>query len=188
MKAYLIPGWGEDLKSRNYGAVLKVYKEHGYEPQFITVDWKYKTIDDWVEEVKRKISKQDFQNSLLSGFSFGAMTSLVLAAEYQNPKRLLLFSLSPYFGEDIPSLKKWWLDAIGKKRVENFKRLPMAPLAPKIKCPTIIFAGTREGKELQHRADEAYKRTKNSKLILMSGAKHDVGDPKYVEAIRKVLK
>jgi hypothetical protein len=59
MKAYLIPGWGEDLKDRNYQAVLDVYTAAGYEPKFVGIDWNYKLIDDWVEEVKEKISKRN---------------------------------------------------------------------------------------------------------------------------------
>jgi predicted alpha/beta hydrolase family esterase len=188
MKAYLIPGWGEDLNDRDYSSVLATYKKCGYAPQFVPINWKHRTIDDWTEEVKLKITKQDLQSSLLSGFSWGAMTALVLAAEYQNPKRLLLFSLSPYFAEDLPSLKKWWLDAAGKRRVANFKKLPMASLAAKINCPTIIFAGLKEGKQIEKRAREANLKIKKSKLIMLDGVKHDVADPRYIEAIRKALK
>ena len=101
MKAYLIPGAGEDLKSRDYGAVLKIYKDLGYQPEFVPIDWKYKTIDDWVEQVRTEISKKDLRNSLLSGFSWGSMIAVAIAADY-NPKQLLLFSLSPYFKEDFP--------------------------------------------------------------------------------------
>ncbi|MGA3150516.1 MAG: hypothetical protein ABSD10_02815 [Candidatus Saccharimonadales bacterium] len=187
MKAYLIPGWGEDLKDRNYKSVLDIYGAAGYDPKFVTIDWNYKTIDDWVKEVKNKILKKDLENSLLSGFSFGAITSLVLAAEYANPKKLLLFSLSPYFSEDIPYLKGWWLKAIGRKRVQNFKALPMSPLASHIKCPTLIFAGSKEGKQLEKRAREANRKIKKSKLILLDGVKHDIAAPKYVEAIREEL-
>lgn len=164
-----------------------MYKQFGYEPHFVTIDWRYKTINDWVEQVKSKISKRELENSLLSGFSWGAMTSLVLASEYINPKRLLLFSLSPYFAEDIPSLKTWWLKRTGKRRTENFRRLSMVSLSVKIKCPTTIFVGSKEGKELNYRVNEAHKRIKNSKLILMNGVKHDVANPKYIEAIKKEL-
>ena len=58
MKAYLIPGAFEDIKSRNYQAVLDVYKNLGYQPKFIKIDWKYKTIDDWVQQTKLAIPKK----------------------------------------------------------------------------------------------------------------------------------
>ena len=191
MKAYLIPGAFEDLKARDYQAVLDVYKKLGYQPEFVQIDWKYKTIDDWVEEVKSKISKQDLQDSLLSGFSWGAMTAIALAAEYQNPKKLLLFSLSPYFAEDLPYVKEAWLKWAGKHRIATLKKLYMNELAAKIDCPTIIFIGGKEVSkysDMKRRTREAHKRIKASHLVVIDGVKHDVSDPKYVKAIGKALK
>lgn len=185
----MIPGSGEDLKSRNYQAVLNLYKQLGYQPEFVPIDWKYKTIDDWVEQVKQKISKIELENSLLSGFSFGSMVALAIAAEV-NPKQLLLFSLSPYFKEDMPlssRYEKW----AGKRKTENFKHFSFDKLASKIKCPTMLFVGSKEiskYEDTDHRSEEAKKRIKGSKLIVVEGIAHDVGDPKYVEAIRKEMK
>ena len=191
MKAYLIPGAFEDLKSRDYQAVLDVYKKLGYEPRFIKIDWKYKTIDDWVEQVQAKLSKENVQDSLLSGFSWGAMIALVLAAKYYSPKKLLLFSLSPYFAEDLPYVKKPWLKWAGKHRVAAFKELKMNELATKIRCPTTIFIGDKEVSkysDMKRRTHEAHKRINGSKLVIIKGVKHDVGDPLYVKAIKNTLK
>jgi pimeloyl-ACP methyl ester carboxylesterase len=187
MKAYLIPGWGEDLKDRNYQAVLDVYTAAGYEPKFVGIDWNYKLIDDWVEEVKEKISKKELESSLLSGFSFGAMISLILAAEYASPQKLLLFSLSPYFAEDIPKLKKSWIKGIGKRKAERFRSLPFAPLAKEVTGPTYIFTGTKEGQEIERRAKNANQKIKDSRLIMVDGAGHDVSSPKYVKEINDLL-
>jgi len=191
MKAYLIPGAFEDLKSRDYQAVLDVYKKLGYEPRFIKIDWKYKTIDDWVEQVQAKLSKENVQDSLLSGFSWGAMIALVLAAKYYSPKKLLLFSLSPYFAEDLPYVKKPWLKWAGKHRVATFKHLKMNELAVKIQCPTVIFIGDKEVSkysDMKRRTREAHKRIQGSKLVIIKGVKHDVGDPLYVKATENALK
>src|ERR1700733_3584979 len=121
MKAFLIPGSGEDLESGGYKEILKLYKSRGYEPHFVPIKWNYRTIDDWVKEVNAQMPKKDLENSLLSGFSFGAMIALVIAAQ-TNPKQLLLFSLSPYFKEDFP-LPKHYETWAGKRRIENFKKL-----------------------------------------------------------------
>lgn len=191
MKAYLVPGSGEDLKSRDYRAVLNLYKELGYEPEFVSIDWKYKTIDDWVEQVKLKISKQELGDSLLSGFSWGSMIALTLAAEYKSPQKLFLFSLSPYFAEDLPHVKETWLRWAGKRRVAKFKQLSMNKLADRINCPTTIFIGSKEVSkysDMKRRTKEAHKRIKGSKVIEIDDVRHDVGDPKYVEAIRKELR
>ena len=188
MKAYLIPGSGEDLKSRDYPAVLEMYKQLGYEPRFVPVDWKYKTIDDWIAQVKKKISKKDIKSSLLSGFSFGSMIALGVAAQ-TNPKKLLLFSLSPYFAEDFPKQEKD-LKRIGKRRIEKFKSLSFSKTVGKINCPTLLFVGGEEikkYKDTNHRSKKAHQEISNSKLIVVQGVGHNVSDPKYVEAIRKEL-
>jgi pimeloyl-ACP methyl ester carboxylesterase len=190
MKAYLIPGAFEDLKSRDYQAVLDVYKAAGYEPEFIKIDWKYKTIDDWVEQVQTMFSKEDIQNSLLSGFSWGSMVALKLAADYAAPKKLFIFSLSPYFAEDLPTVKKPWFKWAGKRRTAAFKQLKMNELAAKIKCPTTIFIGSKERSkysEMKRRTREAHRRIKGNNLVVIEGAKHDVGDSRYVKAIKKEL-
>jgi esterase/lipase len=186
MKAYFIPGAFEDLNSSNYKAVLDVYKDVGYDPKFVKIDWAYRTMDDYVEQARGEISKGDLPNSLLSGFSFGSIIALSIAAAV-NPKRLLLFSLSPYFKEDFPITKSWEVWA-GKKRVENLRKLSFNELAPKIQCPTILFAGTKEVRRYgDKREREAHKRIAGSKYIIIPGVGHDVTHPKYVEAVREEL-
>ncbi len=190
MKAYLIPGAFEDLKDRGYQAVLDIYKECGYQAEFIRIDWKYKTIDDWVEQVKTKIPKEDLRNSLLSGFSWGSMIALAISAEHTNPKKLLLFSLSPYFAEDLPNVKKPWFKWAGKYRVAAFKNFSMNKLAAKIDCPTTIFIGSKEVSkysDMRRRTREAHKRIKGSRVIEIKDVAHDVGNPKYVQAVEKSL-
>lgn len=189
MKAYLIPGNGEDLKSRDYQAVLDIYKELGYEPHFVPIKWNYKTIDDWVDQVNQQLSKKDIENSLLSGFSFGSMIALAIAAQV-NPNKLLLFSLSPYFKEDMP-LKPSWEKWAGKRKTANFKRFSMDKLATRVSCPTQVFIGSKEVSRypnMNMRAKEAAKRIPGSKLVIVGGVGHDVGDPKYVASIMKELK
>jgi pimeloyl-ACP methyl ester carboxylesterase len=190
VKAYLIPGAFEDLKSRDYQAVLDVYKKHGYEPEFVRIDWKYKTIDDWLEQVKTKIPKKNLGRSLLGGFSWGAMIALTVASEYTNPNKLFLFDLSPYFSEDLESAKGWWLKWAGKKRVESFKRLRINDLAGKIICPTVLFLGVGDRKGLARiskRVKDANHRISGSRLVTIKDVGHDVADPKYVKAVDEAL-
>lgn len=186
MKAYLIPGWGEDLNDRNYEAILNVYKQAGYEPQFLPITWSYRTIEDWVEEIKNKLSKNQIQNSLLSGFSFGAMTAFSVAGTYQNPKKLHLFSLSCYYNDDKP--KTSWLQSIGKRRAASFKAINFSKLASNIKCSTDIYCGSKEGPEMLHRANQANKAIASSRLFIVDGVSHDATDPQYVRTIKTALK
>jgi pimeloyl-ACP methyl ester carboxylesterase len=185
MKAYLIPGWGEDLKDRNYQLVLDVYNRAGYQPEFLPINWNRRTIEDWVEEVKIKLSKHDIRDSLLSGFSFGAVTALSVAGTYQSPERLMLFSLSSYYNGDNP--KPSWLKDIGKKRTVSFSAIDFQKLAANIKSPTNIFCGSKEGPEMLHRAGQANKAIRSSKLFIVDGVSHDVTDPEYIKAIETAL-
>lgn len=189
MKAFLIPGNGENLKTRNYQGVLDLYKQFGYEAVFVPIHWKYKTINDWTKQVTDFICKEDLQNSLLSGFSFGSIIAFSVAAQV-NPRRLLLFSLSPYFQEDMPWPKKYeeWA---GKRRTQAFRKLYFNTLAAEIKCPTTIFLGSKEKEKYQdmwYRSQAAHEKIPNSKLVLVKGVAHDVGDPHYIKAIEQILK
>jgi alpha/beta superfamily hydrolase len=188
MKAFLIPGSGENLKSRNYQAVLNIYKCHGYDPVFVPIKWRYSTIKDWTKQVEATISKKELADSLLSGFSFGAMIAFNVAAN-TNPKQLFLFSLSPYFKEDMPLPKKYEMWA-GKRRIAAFRELSFNQLATSINCPTTIFLGSKESKkyaDMRRRREEAHKHIKNSELISVADTAHDVSAPHYLEAIDKKL-
>lgn len=161
----------------------------GYEPHFIQINWKYRILDDWVEQVSAKIPKSELQKSLLSGFSFGSMIAIGVAA-ITNPEKLLLFSLSPYFEEDRPfpaKYQKWH----GKRRIANFKKLSFNQLASQIKCPTWIFVGNKEIEKYPdttgRRVKTAHRIIADSKLVKIDDVGHDVGDPAYVKAIKKAL-
>lgn len=188
MKAYLIPGNGEDLKTRDYAAVLKVYKSLGYDPKFVPIQWRYRTIDDWIAQVESKIPKKDIQNSLLSGFSYGSMIALGIAAK-TSPKKLLLFSLSPYFKEDTPFPAKYY-KWHGKRRMKNFENFSFDRLAKRIHCPNLLFIGSKEQvkyKDIAQRSADASRKLKHNQLIVVKDAGHDVADPKYIEVIKKAL-
>jgi pimeloyl-ACP methyl ester carboxylesterase len=188
MKTILfIPGFPETINSRNYGSAIKALESKGYKVKFVQIDWARKTITDWVAEFETVYIQHDPSETILAGFSYGAMTAFI-AASHQNPAALWLFSLSPYFADDLPKLKQWWLKEIGKKRVDSFKKLDFPPLARKIACPTLIFYGEKEGIEwpwVKERAEEAHRFIKNSQLFEVPGADHDVADPRYIEVIKE---
>lgn len=185
----MIPGSGEGLKDRDYGAVLKMYRSLGYDPEFVPIDWNYKIFDDYVEQIKNLIPRSDLEKSLLSGFSWGAMLALIVSAQYANPRKLVLCSLSPYFAENLPHTKESWLKWAGKRRVKNLANYSIRELAPSIQSPTVLFIGDAERKKYGDKIDmEANKLIKNSKYIVIGGGvSHDVADPKYIAAIKNEL-
>jgi predicted alpha/beta hydrolase family esterase len=110
----LLPGNTETLETRDYPGLIKAIEKAGYKVKFIPIKWKYADINDWVAQLHKEYVKHDPKNTILAGFSFGAMTVFVEAAR-RLPAELWLFSLSPYFAEDLDILDPKWLQGIGKK-------------------------------------------------------------------------
>ena len=106
MKTVLfVPGFQEDLTTRDYASVLTAITERGYDVKFVPIKWARTTITEWVEELDIEYAKYDPVNTVLAGFSYGSMTAFMSAVK-RNPAELWLFSFSPYFSDDMPKLKK----------------------------------------------------------------------------------
>lgn len=119
------------------------------------------------------------------------MTCLV-AATQRNPSELWLFSLSPYFAEDIRSknMNQSWLNNIGYRRVTVFNKLNFKDLADKINCKTLLFSGEIELSKwsvLQERVVLARTLLKNNIQTIVPSAGHDVSEPHDIKAIFKVI-
>lgn len=117
MKTVLfVPGYQEDLTSRDYNATIKAIEKRGYKVEFVPIQWTRTTITNWVKELDKAYSNHDQSQTILAGFSYGAMTAFVSATK-RNPSELWLFSLSPYFAEDLISknMKQAWLNNIGQR-------------------------------------------------------------------------
>jgi len=97
MKTYFIPGYKWPSDKESYPALM------GYDFEFIPIKWERRTINDYVAQVLEVIQKED-QPFALAGFSFGAVTAMIVATKIK-PERLLLCSVSPYFQED--QAEKW---------------------------------------------------------------------------------
>lgn len=118
------------MSSRNYASVITAIEKEGYSIKFVPINWKRTTIDDWVDELDAVYANYDPSQTILAGFSYGAMTAFVSATK-KNPFELWLFSLSPYFAKDLKSknMKPTWLRQIGKRRVATFSKLSFNELA-----------------------------------------------------------
>ena len=185
-----IPGFQEDAHSRDYAAVLTAIEEKGYVARLVGVHWNYRTLDDWVRQVEKEYAQLDSDQTILAGFSFGAMTALAVAAR-RTPAQLWLCSLSPYFAEDLPGIRPAWLAYIGKRRAAVFSKLLFAELAQKIKCKTIIFIGSNEIRkfsDMEHRSKEAQRLISGSSFHIVRDAGHEVDAPAYIAALRKSIR
>lgn len=184
---YIIPGFGEKVSDKRYNRILTYFKKSNFKTIPITINWKYKTMSDYVEEFLLQFNQHSGEDEIyLFGFSFGAMISLIASGQI-NIKAQFLCSLSPYFQEDLPIIKDWWKKSIGSKRVDDFSSLSFAKLAEKVHCWTYIFAGTGEGSEVEKRAANANHLIENSSLFMISGAKHDISQDVYSNKLKEVL-
>ncbi len=177
-----IPGFGEELGSRDYPALLKIYEQAGYVVRFVPLKWSRTTIDRWVEEFNQVYAEYQPSETILAGFSFGAVTAFMAASE-RVPSQLWLYSLSPYFKGDRP--KKSWVSFIGSRRVRTFAAIDFDSRANQITCGAKVFYGDLEGEILASRASAAVGALPKGQLIKVLGAGHDATHPNYLAAIQQ---
>jgi len=186
-----VPGYQEDLSSRDYAATILAIKKRGYKVKFVPIRWPYTTIEQWVDELDKTYNEYESSNTILAGFSYGAMTAFMSATK-RNPSELWLFSLSPYFSDDLKSInmKQTWLKGIGQRRVTTFSKLDFKQLAKSVHCKVLLFAGQLEidtWPVIGERTADAHQRLKNSRLIKIKDAGHDVANKQYIAAIEKTI-
>ncbi len=187
MKTVLfVPGFFEDIDSRDYRRVLKLFEDNGYKAVFVPTKWEYTTLHDWHKECMAAYEKYDSRTTCLAGFSYGAMTAFSVAAE-RPPAELWLFSLSPYFSDDIDTIPQKELTYIGKRRAKVFSEVSFTTLADNISCPVFLFYGDSEYKRVIQRVEKAHKIINNSSLIRVPDTRHDVTAPRYLEKIESQL-
>ena len=186
---YIIPGYGEThLKQRSYKKIAQKYIAQGIEPIYVSIDWHKSTpenFDAYLQEFQSQYKKPKNTKVYVLGFSFGAIIAFLTASKTK-PNGLILCSLSPYFIEDLPSLKpawvKWFQDTFTKNTYS------FHTYASKIKTRTYIVVGDKEGNECMTRAKQAKKEIKNSKLVVVEGGKHNINQKEYQAAIEKIIK
>lgn len=186
--AFIIPGYSESKKNNPaYYKIAGYFKQKNIKPIIVDIDWKYKTMSDYIKQFKKIYSKNKKEAEVyFLGFSYGAMVSFISSAELK-PKVQILCSLSPYFKEDLPYIKEWWKRYMGQGRLADFQRISFNALAKNVSSKTIILAGNKEGKEVDRRVRDASKKIKNSKLTIIPNAKHKIEQVEYLAEIRKVI-
>ncbi len=185
-KAYIIPGFLQNSSFESYKEILKYFKDKEIDVEILDIDWKRKTMGDYVEETFPKLEQN--KEIILLGFSFGAMISFILSTKLEI-KYLILCSLSPFFSEDVPLIKKWWRKVTGQKRMGYFEGLSFNKLTKQIqKNPKIyLLYGEKESILCINRGKDAHKKLSDSKLIEVKNTKHDIGNENYLEEIKKIV-
>lgn len=186
--AFIIPGYYQTKKNNPaFSEIAGYFEDRNIKAIIVDVDWKYNTMTEYVEQFKKIYAKNKKGTKIyFLGFSLGAMISFISSVELK-PDVQILCSLSPYFKEDLSIAKEWWKTFWGKKRIESFSKLSFNELSENNAVKTIILAGDKEGMQIHRRANDAFKKIKNCRLINVTEAKHQIEHENYLTEIKKVI-
>ncbi len=187
--AYIIPGYGGScLKDKASKKIAKMFEVRGIKPIFIEINWSEKKqieFKQYVNQFLKQYKKEKGDPRYVLGFSLGATIAL-LGSLKAKPDQLILCSLSPYFKEDFKRIPSDWLDFWRKRYTKS--EYVFSKLAPRIKSKTQLFVGDKEGNECLARAKEAKQKIKGSKLAIIKGAKHKLGQKEYLAEVGKFIR
>jgi len=108
-RVLFVPGRTHYLHDADYPSLLKAIDAKDYDSRFVPIKWEGTTLVDWTEQLSAEYDKCDPDNTVLAGFSMGAMAAFIIAANApKKPQGLWLGSLSPYFAEDLPTANPQW--------------------------------------------------------------------------------
>lgn len=157
-KIYIIPGWQETTRRKCYRELAKIAESKKYEVVFKNVDWT-KNFSEQIFDVEK--------NSVIFGFSLGAVLAFLVAQKY-DCKKLILASATPHYSFSDKKIKKALVDLIGKKIVDDvIKNLKTKTKAEKV----VTIYGDKEGE----RAD-----------ILVKNTDHEITE-NYLKVLNKIL-
>lgn len=135
---FVIPGFRQRPTNKAYKEIKKILKSEGYFPVLIDVPWKGSTISENTDYFLKIYKKIKARKKYVLGFSYGAMIAFIASTKVGS-SGLILCSLSPYFKEDIPRLKKKTVSALLAQRYQNFSQLPCRKLAKKVKAKKVLM-------------------------------------------------
>ncbi|MBI2580324.1 hypothetical protein HYV85_00780 [Candidatus Woesearchaeota archaeon] len=184
--AYIIPGYPHSGREKPYRRIAEFFRFRGIKPIIISMLWKRATLSNNLEQFMRAHQKFGGGEAYVLGFSVGAVIALIASTKVKI-KTAILCSLSPAFKEDVQLWKKSWKKFVGKKRLEDYKMCSFDQLVKRVNCRTVLVAGGKEYPLLLRRVKMAKKKLKNSELVIIPGAKHDISQKEYLEVLRKIV-
>lgn len=184
--AFIIPGYTYSPNRREYKKIAKFFEQQGIRAQDIEIHWKLplpRDFNEYTKEFLTKAKKYKADEIYVLGFSFGAVIALLSAAKLK-PKAIVLCSLSPYFQEDWPNLKKSWLRWWHKNYKNTFV---FQSIVRNSKTKVHLLVGSKEDKSCIIRAKDAHKALRNSSLKVVKNAEHKLQQAPYLQAVRHVI-
>ncbi len=155
---YIIPGWKEYSRYKVYQSLATMAKKKGYKVIFYEIDW------------GKKMSEQIFpieKNSIIFGFSLGAILALLIAQKYECQK-LLLASMTPLYSFKDKEIKNALIDLLGKDFINDIDKNIKTKSKSKEK---VVMYGDRE---------------KENGDIIIPKTGHRLNS-RYIEAVKNLL-
>ena len=116
-KIYIIPGFGETTRMKNYREIKSLAKSNGYEIISVKINWYMdKTMSDYIKEVEQQIPCDE--PSVIFGFSFGAFIAYSISKQYIMSD-FIFCSTSPYFKSNIKNIPCESKEYFGKKFIND---------------------------------------------------------------------
>jgi len=183
----------ETTASPEFSQLRKGLADKDYNVVPVDISWLRKSPSQYTGEFIRFYLKYRTDVNIIIGNSFGAVIVLLSAPEI-NPDTIYLCSLSPFFKEDkdkrsdADSLKYF-----GKRRLEDLRQYSADEAAKNLNSTnikTFVLYGEKEhltSPDLVNRCKDTAAKIKNSTLIEIANAPHDMSDNVYTLAIIDLL-
>ncbi len=185
MTLFIVPGFKQKTTDLAWLKVKKLAQKSFQQVILFQPDWNYHTLTDWVAAFD-KFRQQYSGPQIVLGFSFGAMIAFLSSINLLT-ETAIFCSLSPYFSEDIFSLKPWWNQAVGKKRMATFQETNFSKLAAKSHSKNYLLVGEKEVHQCFTRYHDALQQLSDSSGIVVPQAGHDIGHYEYLSALAKLF-
>lgn len=186
---FIIPGFKQKASDKAFSWLIKYLNAQGFQVVKVFINWDRKVMSDYVEQFKKQYDLKKSKINYVLGFSYGAVIA-AMSANYCQPKKIYLCSLSPDFKEDISAMTKWIRKMVGLNRLKEMRKRSGRKMAKELKIPTVVFYGEIEGKQypdLRKRCEETVKLARQAKLVVVKNARHQIDFPEYRAAILKEL-
>lgn len=183
-KLYIVPGFGESTRMKNYREVIKIGKENDFEIKPIKIIWDMdKNMDDYIKEVESQIPEMSKEDTIL-GFSFGAYIAYLLSnkKEFNN---YIFCTISPYFKDNLKDIPQESKDYFGKNFINSLRK---NNIHNGNKSNAWFLTGDKDWDlAIKTNKQASNKWSGNSNFILVKNCGHDLANLNYIKEVKKII-
>lgn len=192
---FIIAGFDlhDTASDSEYDRLKKGLKNKDYNVAAVDINWLRKTPSQYVEKFISIYKHHKTDVNILIGNSFGAVIAFLAASAIQ-PDTIYLCSLSPFFKEDRHKFPdSYAIKIFGKHRAEDLWSYSADEIAEAINhtsIKTFVLYGEKEhvtSPALVSRCQDTANKVKNSSLVEIAGAPHNMSDSTYSDALINML-